>query len=113
MIARKIAELFSSNRAMSQFYEDCSINEVGRGSVLCLFTASFGGAIFTDTTLVVCDETDDPGGRRGDTVQIVARWWHPVASNVAQDVLHRTMCQESSFGTQAWCGHAPCTSGRW
>jgi hypothetical protein len=22
-------------------------------------------------------------------------------------------CQESSFGTQAWCGCAPCTSGRW
>jgi hypothetical protein len=22
-------------------------------------------------------------------------------------------CQESSFGTQAWCGRAPCTSGRW
>jgi hypothetical protein len=22
-------------------------------------------------------------------------------------------CQKSSFGTQAWCGRAPCTSGRW
>ena len=40
----------------------------------------------------MCDETDDPGGRRGDTVRIVARWQRPVASNVAQDILHRVMC---------------------
>ncbi len=31
------------------------------------------------------------GGRRGNTVQIVTRWQRPVASNVAQDVLHREM----------------------
>ena len=70
LIARKIAELFSSNRAMSQFYEACGINDVSRGSMLCRFAASFGGANFTATTLVlvVCAETDDPGGRRGDTV---------------------------------------------
>jgi hypothetical protein len=41
LTARKIAELFSSNHAMSQFYEACSINDVRRGSVLCLFAASF------------------------------------------------------------------------
>ena len=69
-VARKIAELFSSNRAMSQFYEACGINDVSRGSMLCRFAASFGGANFTATTLVlvVCAETDDPGGRRGNTV---------------------------------------------
>ena len=65
---------------------------MSRGSLLCLFAASFGGAVFTATTLVVCAKTDDPGGRRGNTVQIVARWQHPAASNVAQDVLHRAMC---------------------
>jgi hypothetical protein len=92
LIARKIAELFSSNRAMSQFYKACSVNDVGRGSVWCLFAASFGGAIFTATTLFACAETDDPGRRRGDTGQILACWRHPVASNVAQDVLHREMC---------------------
>jgi hypothetical protein len=32
--------------------------------------------------LVVCAQTDDPGGRRGDTVWIIARWRCPVASNV-------------------------------
>ena len=92
LIARKIADLFSSNRAMSQCYEACGIDVMSRGSVLCLFAASFGGAAFTATTLVVCDETDDLGSRRVDTVQKVARWRHPVASHVAQDILHRAMC---------------------
>jgi hypothetical protein len=65
LIARKIAELFSSNRAMSQFYKACGINDVSTGSVLCLFAASLRGAVFTAaTTLVVFAETDDPGGRR-------------------------------------------------
>ncbi len=32
------------------------------------------------------------GGRRWDTAQALARWWHPVASSVAPDVLHRAMC---------------------
>ena len=27
-------------------------------------------------------------------------------------ILAAQVCQESSFGTQAWCGCAPCTSGR-
>ena len=92
LIARKIAELFSSNRGISQFYEACGINDVkSRGSVLCLFAASSGGAVFTATTLFVA-KIDDPGGRQGNTVRIVARWQRPVASNVAQDVLHRAMC---------------------
>jgi hypothetical protein len=71
LIARKIAELFSSNCAMSQFYKASSIDDVSRGSVLCLFAASFGGAIFTvhcHNLEVVCANTDDPGGYRGNTV---------------------------------------------
>ena len=32
-----------------------------------------------------------PGGRRGDTEPVVARWWRPVVSNVALDVLHWVM----------------------
>ena len=68
LMPRKIAELFNSNRAMSQFYEAGGIDDVSRGSVMCLYAASFGGAVFTATTLVVCAETDDPGGCRGDTV---------------------------------------------
>ncbi len=48
--------------------------------------------IFTATTLVVGAETNDHSSRRGDTVRIVARWWRPVASNVAHDVFHWVMC---------------------
>jgi hypothetical protein len=36
-------------------------------------------------------EIVDHGGRRGDTAQALARWWHPVASSEALDVLHRAM----------------------
>ena len=92
LIARKIAELFSSNRGMSQFYEACGINDVrSRGSVLCLFAASSGGAVFTATTLFVA-KTNDPGGRQGNTVRIITRWRRPVASNAAHDDLHWAMC---------------------
>ena len=31
------------------------------------------------------------GGHRGNTEQVVAQWQHPVASNVAVDMLHRAM----------------------
>jgi hypothetical protein len=31
------------------------------------------------------------GGRRGDAMQELARWRHPVASSEALDVLHRAM----------------------
>ena len=92
LIARKIAELFSTNRAVSQLYQAWGIDDVSRGSVLCLFAASFGGAIFTATTLNVCAKTNDPGGRRGNTVWIVARWRRPVATTVFQDILHWAMC---------------------
>jgi hypothetical protein len=37
------------------------------------------------------NEFDDHGGRRGDTVQALARWLHPVASSEAPDVIHRVM----------------------
>jgi len=33
----------------------------------------------------------DHGGRQGDTVQALARWWHPVASIEALDVLYWVM----------------------
>jgi hypothetical protein len=34
----------------------------------------------------------DHGGRRGNAMQALAQWLHPVASSEAQDVLHRAMC---------------------
>jgi hypothetical protein len=33
----------------------------------------------------------DHGGRHGNAVQSLDRWWHPVASGEARDVLHKTM----------------------
>jgi hypothetical protein len=35
------------------------------------------------------------GGHRGNAMHSLARWWHPVASSEAQDVLHRAMCPAS------------------
>ena len=32
------------------------------------------------------------GGRRGNAMQVLAQWRHPVASSEAQDVLHQAMC---------------------
>jgi hypothetical protein len=37
------------------------------------------------------NEFVDHGGRQGDTAQALARWWHPVASSEALDVLCRAM----------------------
>ncbi len=34
---------------------------------------------------------DDLGSRRGNAVQAHARWWYPVASSKARDVLHWAM----------------------
>ncbi len=32
-----------------------------------------------------------PGGRRGNTEQVVAQWWRPVAFRVALDMLYQAM----------------------
>ncbi len=48
--------------------------------------ATFLG-LFVDCCLFACC----PGGRWGDTEQVVARWWLPGASSVALDLLHRGM----------------------
>jgi hypothetical protein len=41
---------------------------------------------------VFAAKIDDLGGYWGNAVQALARWWHPVASNKARDVLHWAMC---------------------
>ncbi len=38
---------------------------------------------------------------------------HIMLRHVQLQIKNIPGCQESSFGTQAWCGRAPCTSGRW
>jgi hypothetical protein len=42
-------------------------------------------------TSFLCAKIGDSGGHGGDMVHTLAQWWHPVASNVAQDVLHWVM----------------------
>jgi hypothetical protein len=42
--------------------------------------------------LCVFNKFVDHGGRRGNMVQALAQWWHPVASSEALDVLHWAMC---------------------
>jgi hypothetical protein len=53
---------------------------------MAIKTASFLG-VFVDCCLFACC----PGGRWGNTEQVVARNWCPVASGVALDMPHRAM----------------------
>jgi hypothetical protein len=43
--------------------------------------------VFVDCSLIACC----PGGRWGDTQQVVAQWRRPVVSEVALDMLHWVM----------------------
>jgi hypothetical protein len=52
-----------------------------RRIAMAIETASFVG-VFVDCCLFACC----PGGRWGDTEQVVAQWRHPVASKVALDM---------------------------
>jgi hypothetical protein len=54
-----------------------------RRIAIAIKTASFVG-VFVDCCLFACC----PGGRWGDTEQVVNQWWRPVASGVALDMPH-------------------------
>ena len=41
--------------------------------------------------LCVWKQLDDHGGCWGNAAQVLAQWWHPVASSEAQDLLHWAM----------------------
>ncbi len=84
--------LFLPNRGVSPFYAASCFNELSRGFVLCLFVTRFGRAALIATTSFLCAKIDDPRGRRGDRVPTLAGWRRPVASNLAQDVLHQAIC---------------------
>jgi hypothetical protein len=53
------------------------------GITMAIKMASFVG-VFVDCCLFACC----PGGRWGNTEQVAACCWHPVASRVALDMLH-------------------------
>ncbi len=58
-----------------------------RRTTAAINMATFLG-VFVDCSLFACC----PGGRWGNTEQVVAQWQHPVASGVALDMLHWAMC---------------------
>ena len=57
-----------------------------RRFAMAIKMASFVG-VFVDCCLFACC----PGGRWGNTEQVVAQWRHPVALGVALDMLHWAM----------------------
>jgi hypothetical protein len=91
LIARKLAVLFGFNRGVQPFYTACGFDELSRGSVSCLLSASFKKAISQCHNSIFYAEIDDHGVRRGDTGRIIARWRRPVASRVALDLPYWAM----------------------
>ncbi len=75
-----------------------------RRIAMAIKTASFVG-VFVDCCLFACC----PGGCWGNTEQVVAQHWHPVASGVALDMLHWVM----SFVLHRRTAVAIKTAGRW
>ncbi len=65
-------------------WEMCAV--MYRRIAMAIKTASFVG-IFVGCCLFACC----PGGRWGNTEQVVAQWRHPVASRVAMDMPHWAM----------------------
>jgi hypothetical protein len=75
----------ASNEALDLLHwEICVVTY--RRIAMAIETASFLG-VFVDCCLFACC----PGGRWGDTEQVVAQCRRPVAFEVALDILHRAM----------------------
>jgi len=81
----------------SHLNEARRIDELSRGSILGMkfsrITSTRNVCVASQKLCfvsVLCDlfEIVYHGGRRGDTAQALAQWWHPVASSEALDVLH-------------------------
>ncbi len=90
-MARKIAVLFGLNRGVRPFYAACCFDVLSRGSVLCLLNTSFKTAVSQQHNLIFYAKINGHGVHRGDTGQILAQWWHMVASRVALDLLYWAM----------------------
>jgi hypothetical protein len=77
--------LVASNKALNLLHwAMCAVTY--RRIAMAIKTASFLG-VFVDCCLFACC----PGGRWGNTKQVVAQCRRPVASGVALDMLHRAM----------------------
>ena len=91
MIARKLAELFSFTHNVRTFYAACCFDELSRGSVSCLFNASFEKRFPQRHNSILYAKIDDHGVRRDDTGQRLACSRRPVASRVALDLPYWAM----------------------
>jgi hypothetical protein len=77
--------LVASNKALNLLHQGmCTVTY--RRIAMAIKTASFLG-VFVDCCLFACC----PGGRRGNTEQVVTRCRRPVASRVALDMPHWEM----------------------
>ncbi len=77
--------LVASNKALNLLHREiCAVTY--QRIAMASKTASFLG-VFVDCCLFACC----PGGRWGNTEQVVAQCWHPVASRVALDMPHWAM----------------------
>jgi len=85
LLARKLALLFGFNPGVRPFYAACHFDELSRGSVSCLLSASFEKQFHNATTRFL-RQNDDHGVRWGDTGRKIFQWQRPVASRVALDL---------------------------
>jgi hypothetical protein len=77
--------LLVSNKALNHLY--WAMHAVlYRRTAAAIEMASLLGTFFRRRFICCC-----PGGRWGNTEQVVARWQHPVASGVALDMPHQAM----------------------
>ncbi len=77
--------LLASNKALNLLYwAMCAV--LYRRTSVAIKIASLFGTFFCHHFVCCC-----PGGRWGNTEWLVARWWRPVASGVALDMLHWAM----------------------
>ncbi len=75
----------ASNKALSLLHRAmCTVTY--RRIAMAIKMATFLGAL-VDCCLFACC----PGGRWGNTEQVITRWRRPVASGVALDMPHRAM----------------------
>ncbi len=84
-ILARLQRLVASNKALNLLYQAMHA-ELYRRTAAAIKMASLFGTFFCRHFVCCC-----PGGRWGDTEQVVAQWRCPVASGVALDMLHQAM----------------------
>jgi hypothetical protein len=92
--------LVASNKALSLLY--LAMHAVlYRRTAMAITKAIKVGPFFHCCFVCCC-----PGSRWGNIEQVVAQWWHPVASGVALDMLHWVMLSVS-LGAPPWPSKRP------